>query len=97
MLNSTIETTAATSCKESEVSFTSHKQGSITVTYHIANLGALTLAETETERESENVWSDEYCCNVAVLGNLARAGSRSHPHSSGHEHLMAGPTRLALT
>ena len=52
MLSNTIENTAVTSCKESKV--VSRQQ--YTVTYHIANLDALTLAETETEsseRESE--------------------------------------------
>ena len=71
------------------------------ITYHIANLdGALCLAETETERESENVWSDEYwSSNVAVLGNLACTGRVT---SSGHRHhinswLMTWPQALVLT
>ena len=50
MLNSTIENTAVTSCKESKVVSRQH----YTVTYHIANLDALTLAETETESERES-------------------------------------------
>ena len=49
MLNNTIENTAVTSWKESKVVSRQY----YTVTYHIANLDTLTLAETETERESE--------------------------------------------